>query len=408
MKMNLFRFSIFITVFSLSLFSVVSAQGDNGALVATVNITNAKITSQDGNIFNISFDLNNREGLQGGVKYGVEVFSGTLSSQNMVDEKIYDETLSLAEHSNTHREIVYSAPSSLNGTYTIVLVSRNESNFPFGVVSLGEVKLSGIQKSIQILTNSCYLTIEGEKNSPRHSLAQEISISSEEKLKLTCNAVNYGEKTTANSHFETRSISSFGAIVPVTQSDSTHVTLSKSEQKTFSLTVPKVGKPGAYYGEVTLVGDGISSNAVHFNYAIKGPSATIYKLTLDKDYYKTGETSMVSLIWSGYAGKLNINVTSDDNNCGDTISKDLEIDPGNTETKVFIPINRNCVDPEVEATITDESGNVLDHKEFAFESTGSQTKSSGKSNLNFIFVIALILIVIFIVIKLMKRKEVMP
>ncbi len=58
----------------------------NTVVLATVNIQNAKIVSQKDNTFNISFSLSNREGVQSGVKYGIELIK---DNKYVVDEKIF-------------------------------------------------------------------------------------------------------------------------------------------------------------------------------------------------------------------------------------------------------------------------------------------------------------------------------
>ena len=93
--------------------------------VATVNIYDAKIISQEGNRIKIGFDLDNREGVQPGIKYSVELIrtesEGDDETQTVVDEKVYDEKVSLGENETVHREIEYTAPSYLSGDFTVYL-----------------------------------------------------------------------------------------------------------------------------------------------------------------------------------------------------------------------------------------------------------------------------------------------
>ena len=84
--------------------------------IATVNIQNAKIISQEGNTLRIAFDLTNREGIQTGVRYAVQLIASTTKGQFLADEKVYPGTLTLAEHSSAHQDITYTAPPSLSVT----------------------------------------------------------------------------------------------------------------------------------------------------------------------------------------------------------------------------------------------------------------------------------------------------
>lgn len=77
---------------------------DTSALVATVNIENAKIISHIGNKVVIGFDLTNGKGLQTGVKYSILLVSK--NGLYIVDQTVYEESLSLSEDSRIHREII--------------------------------------------------------------------------------------------------------------------------------------------------------------------------------------------------------------------------------------------------------------------------------------------------------------
>lgn len=121
---KIFKFSFGLFIF-FSIFSLVSA----ATMIADVSIRNAKIVSQDGNNFHISFDLINGEGSQTGVRYGVKLVSGA-KYENLIDQKAYPESVSLLSNSSKPIEIDYNAPSSLSGEYTLFLTSNNSSSFP--------------------------------------------------------------------------------------------------------------------------------------------------------------------------------------------------------------------------------------------------------------------------------------
>lgn len=120
----------FIVLFLLAISTQVLAAGTAPAtttktppteaiLLATVNIESPKIISQERDIIKISFNLSNREGLQTGVKYGVkllkEVKNGDKVIKYVVNEKIYDESLTLNPNTKTPVEITYEAPTYLSG-----------------------------------------------------------------------------------------------------------------------------------------------------------------------------------------------------------------------------------------------------------------------------------------------------
>lgn len=97
---------ILITCLAFTLFFSISTNifaQNKVVLVADVNVQNVKVIKQENNVFDISFTLTNGEGVQNGVKYSVRLMS--LKNDKpafIVDEKVYDEVLTLNEKSTTH------------------------------------------------------------------------------------------------------------------------------------------------------------------------------------------------------------------------------------------------------------------------------------------------------------------
>ena len=197
--MNLFKISvlgIFLSLsltFSTALYEVdeveTTADGDKSSnVIANVGIEDEHIISQEGNKFKIYFNFTNEEGLQSGVKYGVQLIPE--SGDYIAHEEVYDESVTLYENSEQSREVEYTAPSYIGCTYILQLVSMNESSFPFAFVSLGKVKLTAITKTVEIDTKSCFIQVFGEKSLTKYELLQNVDIKSSEALKLTCTATN--------------------------------------------------------------------------------------------------------------------------------------------------------------------------------------------------------------------------
>jgi hypothetical protein len=408
--MNLFKSSLLGLLISFSLVipsASFATEANNQALVATVNLVNPRIVSQDNNNFKIAFGISNKEGLQAGVKYGIQLVPD--SAKYIADEKVYEESLTLNENTTIKREITYGAPSNLSGSYTLYLLINNESSFPFAMNSLGKVKLSASTKGIQIMNDSCYLQVEGEKGSPHYALMQNVDISAEEKLKLTCTAVNEtSSPMSAIPFFETRYFSSYGKVATQTGGDFTAVALGKNEKKTFSLVLPKGDAPGFYSMKVGLVSNGDSSNNLSVKYIISGTNATLHKLSLDKDYYKAGDKGEVSVIWSASAGNfprsglkggniplvsIGLKIVSDkDRECITPIGEPLVRDFKNAENKIAFKTKATCSNPHVTATITDSSGKVLDEKDFIFKSADKDNSKPLSTSSVVLIIIAMLAI----------------
>ncbi|HAE36244.1 TPA: hypothetical protein DCX66_04050 [Candidatus Nomurabacteria bacterium] len=423
---NLLKFTFVIVV--ISLFSITPAfavaetseqKAVAPVVLATVNIVNASIVSEKDNVFNISFSLSNREGLQTGVKYGVKLVKESTKGQFVVDEKIYDESLTLNPNTEVKKEVTYTAPASLSGSYTLMLTSQNINAFPFGSTSLGKVTLKATTSSIQILPETCSLKVVGEKSNATYSLGQGVDIKPEESLKLICEAVNPSKTSvTATPTYETRYRSSYGDIIPATGGDSTAITFKAGESKSVSVTLPKATAPQAYDVSFSLNTKDSKSNPVVAHYVLRGNSATVQSVSLDKDYYKGGEKAQVSFVYTpsadssgirfsaSTAGAINSKVLVE-NGKGKSCAKEQTqalADLTSPKVDLTFPIRSKCLDPKITVTLTDDKGAVLDQKEFNVKTT---TEPKSNSNL-FYIIIVLALLVIIILYTYMKKKNVPP
>lgn len=422
--MNLSK-SFFASLFiflSLFLYTVSDAaqasQNDlpkvEGVLVASVDIKNAKIVFQDGKTFKISFTLKNGEGLQTEVKYGVKLFSDE-KNPYLADEKVYDESLTLHPNTTISREVTYTPPSGLSGSYVILLDSKNESGFPFANFVIGKVKLTASTKGVKILPESCYLKIVEDKNTKQYAVTENVEINSDESLSLTCTALNDSALSlSVNPFFDTRYFGSYGEHAPQTAPENETITFAKGEKKTFSIMLPKGDIAKNYNLKVSLSDGENVSNAVSVNYIIRGLSATIQQISLDKDYYRTSENAELSLVWfgSGMAPGTgsNVSLTTSITNkkgreCIDPNTQTIVRDISSPVNKISFPIKSTCEDPLVKVALSDNSGNVLDQKEFTFK-TIKIPKSYGETQgRKYIIPIIIALVVIAGVSIYIKRKK---
>lgn len=408
---TLSKFSLLI-FFSLVFATVVQAASvPETILLASVNIEGTQIVSQKDNVFNISFSLTNGEGLQTGVKYGVRLVKETDKGQFIMDEEIYDESLTLNPNSIIKKDIVYTAPTSVGGEYTLVLISNNKNGFPFGIADIGKVKLIATTDGIELLPETCSLKVVGED--AIYTLTQGVDIKSAEDLSLTCTAINSSKKdTTATQKFETRYRSSYGDIVDQTGGDTTPVVFKAGEKKTFSLIIPKASVPQAYNLRLTLG----QSNPISLHYVLRGNSATIQSVSLDKDYYMKGDTALVSFVYSHSAdsfqgsrfgsslpqalsGKVSV-VDGKDNACSENLTENLNND--SIKADVSVQILSDCIDPKIIILLTDSTGTVLDQKEFVVKTTSLPSQSS---NNNLIYIIIGVIVLIIIIISIIMKKK---
>ena len=104
----------------------VQAATESEAPVASVNIMQARILSQDEGRFVVSFELGNRLGVQGGVRVAVSLLEKTDGQTLVRNTQVSPTVYSLGTGEARTGEVTYVAPKFLSGTYELALEARNE------------------------------------------------------------------------------------------------------------------------------------------------------------------------------------------------------------------------------------------------------------------------------------------
>lgn len=417
-------FSIFV-LFSLLLSSSVFAEDSTKpadsnpvgkpVLVATVNIQNTKIVSQKGNVFEISFEMSNDKIIQNGVHYGVKLVSTVKGEQFLIDEKVYDESLYLPEHTIIRKTITYTAPEMLSGKYALILFGGNSSGLSLGFSVVKDITLTASKKGLEVVTDSCYLKVEGDKFNTHYGLLQNVDIKESESLRLTCNTINHtNDSLSMTPTYETRSYSPFGESVSTVGGDNTNIKFAPSKSEGFSVVLPKGTIPGLYNLKVSLDG-AIPSNILSVQYQVQGVTASIKNASFDKDYYSRGDQAIVTVLLNtsnsadqflrssnlytdipkmSLEGEL---TNGDGGKCAPTFNQEV------SSFKMDIPISivSKCLNPHISLTVKDDQGKVLDQKEFSVTTINPPQKKS----LNSTTLIVVILIVILLIIISMRKKK---
>lgn len=397
----------------------------NGVVVANVNISNTKIISQKDNVFEVSFILSNSKGVQSGVKYGIQLLGTNIKDQFIADEKVYPESLTLSEGGKIPVGIIYEAPKTFTGTYKLFVMSRNETGLGLGRVLVSEVKLKSSSEGLEISPASCFLQVVGEKNSPHYNVLQKVDINKNEILSITCIVLNSTKKTlTVKPFIETHDKTSYGVIIPIISEPDQSITIKSEEKKIFSIILPVSDNPQIYSVNVKLISNEIVSNSVSATYIINGGGPTIYGLSLDKSYYKKGDTGILSLINilskidplkgriktggdlpSNFVIKATM-VNDKNQECITPINQALIIGVENPKTDIPVMINKDCLNPKVEVILLDDKGNVLDQKNFLFSSESTPvTKKSSIIGIIFLIGILIVLGIAFYIRNLKKKQN---
>ncbi|MFZ2189088.1 MAG: hypothetical protein WAV73_06020 [Candidatus Moraniibacteriota bacterium] len=400
--------------------------------VATTGIDNAKIVSQDKNQLKVTFGLSNRANVQPDVKYAVQLIKKDKGGQVVVDEQIYPEIVNLGENETISKEINYIAPAYFSGNFQLWLVAKNQNGLLLAMVHPGDVVLSGDGQYAEIDVNSCFMIVTGEVSGRQYALGQGVDIKDTERLTATCEITNHSKTTlTVTPKAETHWRTTFGRVVPDNQEPQKVLVLNPQEKKQVSFTLPKATVPQAYDIIVNLsdANGNVISNKAIFHYVLRGASATIQNLRLDKDYYQKGDAAKASFFWTPSAdsfsgsrfgatdgGKLFAIISIKDKNNTNcvAINSKKELDSKERTPSFDFPVIADCLDPQISVAIQDAKGLILDQSDYRLTSKGEsvnttikqeQKKENQKNNLLFygISFIFLLSIISFAVILIKKR-----
>jgi hypothetical protein len=412
---TIFAIVILLTSFSFSYAATTSVVNTKGAqkavLVATVNIQDAKIVSQKDSTLDISFNLTNRVGVQTGVKYSVELLAKQGKGYIVIDRKIYEETLALSENTKIAKEIAYTAPANIDGTYIVRISSSTTSGILLAGATLGEIKFKGTTlSSIRIVPESCILkTINDPKFKGKEketTLAQTAIVLGAQTLKIDCNVESsLNTPLTVTPYFQTTYRTPYGEQIKVQGGDTAPIEFKANEKKTISLALPKPGKPQEYNVGFVLAAKDIVSNTVSAQYVLLGLSASVDNATLDKDFYKKGDTANLSILWQSTLRTLPLSIESvltDDKGkaCAAPVSTSATLKDLNPIVLVPLSITHACFNPHIQVTIKDANNKVLDDRTFSFVTTSTKRPVTTLP-----FIIGFVLIAFVAAVIVLKNKK---
>ncbi len=397
--------------------------------VATVNIQDAHVV-QNGAQFKIDFALSNRIGTQPGIKYGVMLVSNTDKGQVVVDQKVYDEVLTLGPGESVTRSLDYTPVQLKAGTYALLLVSESQYGFPFGMNFLGEFTVPQTGGGMSTDVSSCYLTIASDSTNERIFPTKGVDLNESESLVAHCMLENTSNNSlTVSPVMETHARTLFGKTVETDIPKNDPVTLSAGEKKEISVNLPKAREPQAY---AVFLRMGEGGNSVQFRYVIQGGSGTIQNILLDKGSYQKGESAQMSVLWTpsadsftgarGGAGTelakptLTLSLTDESGTvCTDDFTQSLS-QPG--LIKVYVPVTKDCASPQVSASLRDDTHGDLSVVQYELttsapapvlpESKEERQYKSGSGHFFFALVSLLVVALAGIAFLLYRHKRIPP
>lgn len=393
---------VFSFVFSFSFVSAqeeipVDSKSPSNVLIADIDLYNARVLSQEGNSFSVSFDLRNNYDSQSGIKYGVKVVS---LDGKLIDEKVFDESISLSKGEYINKTVSYTAPSQFGGEYNLFINLQTESGIPLGQALVGKYKLTQAQEYIYVPSESCTVN--------KKSINVSMVIDYKDSLILSCTLNNNTEKElSVFPHFETRYNSIYGGVAEQKGGNYDQIKLLRGEKKAFSIELPKGISSKSYVVTLKFITEGYTSNPINVSYTTSGATASVYEASLDKDYYRARETATLSLVWFSKGTRVYLEaevLDSKGDSCADTVNTELVKSYYSPETQVSILIDKSCLNPEVSILLKDDAGRILDQKTFEFK-TGQEGINVYKKDALKGKIIAGVAALLLIVIIIIKRKK---
>ena len=385
-------------------------------IVARVELYDAEIVSQENNKFKLRFRLVNEGDIQPQVKYLVQLTDQ--DNQKVIHQQYYDEMVTLGKGEELKKEIAYEAPYGLNGKYNIHISAGNLKGLTLALGGFGEVEMTG-EGLIEF--NSCYIEI-GDEKFPVNS---GVDIDPTEQAVVRCEVFNssvYDIEAKLNVDINERS--PFGEAVKKEEMETQFFKAKETTSVTYNLFLPE--KPQSYDGNMVFKSNNlVSSQTVPLHYVVRGDSATIQNISLDKDDYLANDIMKIRLLIAGDADdfpQARETVRENGNNklfaevaifdernkkCAD--AKEFEIDKSINDFD--LKAQSDCRNPNISVKLKNADGKILDENDFSLrtvseEPTANVVQKVMNNNIfKWFMIMATVLVIATIATVIVKNKS---
>ncbi|MGK2849243.1 MAG: hypothetical protein ACSLEX_04250, partial [Minisyncoccota bacterium] len=347
--------------------------------IANINLSDIHVVSPHDTQLSVTFTLTNQGSvMQTDIRYGFEFLKEQDGVQVVTDTYVPEETLSLAPGQKLQKTATVPIAPTLSGDTTLWVYAKTTGGLTLGLGTAGTINPKTALAGIEILSHSCVLSIEGDPQT--YTLYQGVDISQDETLSLSCemrNTTNQELAVAPVTRTFRRSI--YGSEVSPVEPLKSILTFAPQESKRVMIPFPKMSLPQAY--DTTLVlkdaqGTPVSSSIVS-HFVLRGSSATIQNLILDKSMYQKGDRVIAKLFWSpsadgfdnarGGAGttidtpQVTLKVT-DENGTLCAQGTPTPLDTQQWHMILNAVTTQACSGPQATVSITDKNGTVLDER----------------------------------------------
>jgi hypothetical protein len=333
-------------------------------IVADVSIRNIEFISKTDSTFKAKFNFENKGGAISGIKYGARLMQGTTT----INSFIVSGDVSLAAQETKSVTIEYNLPVITAGKYQVVFDAKLLSGLPIAFAVGPYIDIAD-RPSITINAQSCYLTILGEKKGIHYTLSEGVDVAPNEKLVINCSVKNsFSQSVKVIPYMAHFLRNRYGESLGGAAYEKNAIDMKSGETKVVQIPIVLQTKAQAYDASLSFRdGAGFESNTIFAHYVVRGASATIQQISLDKTSYAQGESAQAMVSWTGSADSfegsragsgsvlfkptLSATITSRGVVCGATTVKDVE------ETllreNVIVPITKKCPNPSLRVVMLD-------------------------------------------------------
>lgn len=344
-------------------------------IIANVNLVNQVIVKQEGRLFTLGVNIQNKIGTQDGVMYGVQAYQTIEGKRVLVDEFAILDLLTIKQNEYVYKEFTYPLPTSISGSLELFAFLKTDQGILLSAAPLGTVQVESATVPADL--KDCVLNVAGKT--------------------FACTLINKTSKD-QNVVVVTQVKQGDSVFAPVTQALAPQVVLLKSkEEKVITQQIDaSVFSKNAFF-ETILIDQSDASLVERTTVSYVSPEQlrSIDNLLIEQTSTKDYVVKIISLGGRGFA-KVQVAISDAKGVC---MMQEATI--SGPVTTVPVTLTKICNTTSVSALMMDDTGKTLDVKDVAHTTLFPQ-----ESNIKTIWIIIGLIILVFIYITLVNRKKV--
>lgn len=144
----LFGISV-LSLFALSgAFAQESGSGSN--IIADVNLVNQVLVKQEGRVFTLGVNIQNKIGTQSGVMYGVQVYQTVDGKRVLVDEFAVLDPITIKQNEYAYKEFTYPLPTSISGNVELFAFLKTNKGILLSAAPIKTLEVEAVPVPVNV------------------------------------------------------------------------------------------------------------------------------------------------------------------------------------------------------------------------------------------------------------------